>query len=514
MNRKGLYIILFFISLGLNDIFCQGADSLQFDTNTYSIVLNCIPTFDGSPLDNGDGINVRSNITDTASQENSISYQSDSLNTLALSNRILVDSSFDSTDLEFWIQSKRRNCISSKVQYITDEKNSSESVISISSFQAENHIIDFRTDVICSGDDPVAPYTDIPDNNFVLKSYPEGLKIGRTGAIIPRESLPGVYMLNFSSEYCLPADSVIVEIVPSPDLALEDTISICRGTGLSSLKTDVSDIQFYISGSTETIIAGDVSENGDYIAVSERGPCASVDTVYIGVIESPEILWDLREECDRVVVNTLIPETKEYSVSWSNNVEGPENTVYSDTILKVAVENEAGCTVTDSIEITVNKLEIRSVDYQQEEADCWTDGQMIINTGEVDNFKGNYRFRLHNQLTNQLLSNLDEVPEGVYTLQVVDDRDCVADYEKTVKVEQKCLEDYPAFSPDGDNIEDNYFIPHEGTVSIYNRNGRLLQELETPAYWDGTDAQGNLQPMGNYLLITESGRTVNITIIR
>ena len=113
-----------------------------------------------------------------------------------------------------------------------------------------------------------------------------------------------------------------------------------------------------------------------------------------------------------------------------------------------------------------------------------------------------------------MLNDLSEVPEGVYTVQVIDDSGCIAEYEQKIKVEQKCLEDYPVFSPDGDNIEDTYFIPHEGTVSIYNREGQLIKILETPAYWDGTDAQNHPVPMGNYVLVTESGRPVNITIIR
>lgn len=516
MNWKGLYIGVLLVGFGLSNGLSQAADSLQCDSNIYTIVLNCIPMFNDDTLEDGDEINVISNITDVAWQRNTINYLADSINTIPLEGTLAVDSSPDNTNLEFSIYSFSENCLSSKVDYKTDEMNSSDCILFVNSFKAVNHIVELPSEPICTGDEPVALSSDIPDSNFILTADSAGLRINEKGEIVPRESVPGKHIVNVTSNYCLENDRIEIEIIASPDLSLEDTLPICRGNSFSELAPDFSNLQFLGSNDSETYVTGDISRSGYYIAVLNEKPCASVDTVYVELIEPPEILrWDLQEECDRVIVNPILSVSANYKVNWSNNIQDLENVVYSDTSLSVSIVDEFGCEVKDTVKIEVKKLAFRSAQIQKEEADCWTEGNLEINAEKVDNYRGSYRYQLYNNLTNQIITDLDEVPEGVYTLQVVDDHGCSANYEEQkVKVEQKCLEDYPAFSPDGDNIEDDYFIPHEGTVSIYNRDGILIKELETPAYWDGTDAQGRHLPMGNYLLVTETGRTVNITIIR
>lgn len=514
MNRKGLYIVLLLISIGFNEAFTQDSDSLHCDSNAYTIVLNCVPTINGDSLADGDEINVLSNITDVAWQRNTIKYLADSLNIIPLEGTLTVDSSPNNADLDFSIYSFSDNCMSNKVDFTTDDMNSSQCILYVNSFKAYNHIVELPPDSICTGNEPIALYSDIPDNKYTLTANSADLKINEKGEIVPRESLPGRHIVNVSSNYCLSNNKIEVVIFASPELSLEDTLSICRGNSFGESISAFSDFQFYGTDNSETYAAVDISEGGDYIAVLAEGPCASVDTVFVNLIDPPEIDYTTQDLCDRVIVRMNIPVERTYSVNWSNDVEGLENTIFNDTMLIVDLVNEDGCVARESIEIKVNPLTLNSVDYKKEEADCWTDGQLIIETIEVDNYDRGYEYQLYNKLTNQILSDLDEVPEGVYSLRVVDGRGCVAEYEQVVKVEQKCLEDYPAFSPDGDNIEDSYFIPHEGTVSIYNRNGVLLKELETPAYWDGTDSKNNTLPMGNYLLITDTGRPVNITIIR
>ena len=51
-------------------------------------------------------------------------------------------------------------------------------------------------------------------------------------------------------------------------------------------------------------------------------------------------------------------------------------------------------------------------------------------------------------------------------------------------------------------------------VKIYDKNGSLVKELDAPAYWDGTNSGGAMLPMGNYVIVTDKGKPVNITIIR
>lgn len=50
----------------------------------------------------------------------------------------------------------------------------------------------------------------------------------------------------------------------------------------------------------------------------------------------------------------------------------------------------------------------------------------------------------------------------------------------------------------------SYNIKDFGIGKIYNQEGRLVNELNIPSSWDGTDNSGNLLPMGLYYLITDN----------
>lgn len=56
------------------------------------------------------------------------------------------------------------------------------------------------------------------------------------------------------------------------------------------------------------------------------------------------------------------------------------------------------------------------------------------------------------------------------------------------------------FSPNGDGVSDTYYIPYAGKADIYDRNGKHIKTLTTPAFWDGTNNGGELLPPGIYFL--------------
>lgn len=56
------------------------------------------------------------------------------------------------------------------------------------------------------------------------------------------------------------------------------------------------------------------------------------------------------------------------------------------------------------------------------------------------------------------------------------------------------------FTPDGDGLNDSYYIHFDGTTRIYNKSGELVKTIPAPGYWDGTDLQGRRLPVGAYIL--------------
>lgn len=70
------------------------------------------------------------------------------------------------------------------------------------------------------------------------------------------------------------------------------------------------------------------------------------------------------------------------------------------------------------------------------------------------------------------------------------------------------------FSPDNDGLNDFYFLPKPGKTNIYNRAGKLVKSITTPAYWDGSSDNGEVLNPGIYILISSENTQETITLIR
>jgi hypothetical protein len=73
---------------------------------------------------------------------------------------------------------------------------------------------------------------------------------------------------------------------------------------------------------------------------------------------------------------------------------------------------------------------------------------------------------------------------------------------------------FPVISPNKDGVAEDYYIPYQGTAKIYDRNGALMAELPIPSTWDATDQDGNLLPMGTYVIVCDGQKDILITIVR
>jgi len=103
------------------------------------------------------------------------------------------------------------------------------------------------------------------------------------------------------------------------------------------------------------------------------------------------------------------------------------------------------------------------------------------------------------------------VEAGRHIVYIRDINGCGPDYQKTIFVL-----DYPrVFSPNGDNVNDTWFIPYmysrpDITVTVFNRYGRLITGFTgTSSGWDGT-FKGQPLPASDYwfTLQLENGNTI------
>jgi internalin A len=69
-------------------------------------------------------------------------------------------------------------------------------------------------------------------------------------------------------------------------------------------------------------------------------------------------------------------------------------------------------------------------------------------------------------------------------------------------------------TPNDDGFNDTYYIEAQGITRIYDREGKLVKELTTPAFWDGTTSSGELATSGFYLIEINKGKHIKIFVIR
>lgn len=71
-----------------------------------------------------------------------------------------------------------------------------------------------------------------------------------------------------------------------------------------------------------------------------------------------------------------------------------------------------------------------------------------------------------------------------------------------------------AFSPNGDGNNDTYYLKETGYAKIYTERGKLVNELETPFHWDGTDYTGAPLPFGYYIISVNGTDRYGVTIVK
>lgn len=200
------------------------------------------------------------------------------------------------------------------------------------------------------------------------------------------------------------------------------------------------------------------------------------------------------------------------TVQWSTGASTREVILTESANVWYAVTNDQLCSNSDTFR--VEKTALSRVDYRIEDADCYQRGRIEILGQEITNGRPPYTYKVTNSINNTVVNDLNNLPEGVYNLEIINDNGCVLRYQRNLVIEKDCLRDRPVFSPNEDGLDDRYFIHFEGPVRIFDRNGNLKRRLRGPVYFDGNDSNGNPLPMGTYLVASEKGENITLTIIR
>lgn len=104
------------------------------------------------------------------------------------------------------------------------------------------------------------------------------------------------------------------------------------------------------------------------------------------------------------------------------------------------------------------------------------------------------------------------VKAGSYHLDIVDQNGCSLHIHNFVYVPRPSDCEH-VLTPNGDGVDDLFYIDQTGYARIYNKSGKLLREFQAPGYWDGTDNYGQLQPLGLYIIRIDEKEQQKVLLI-
>ena len=71
-----------------------------------------------------------------------------------------------------------------------------------------------------------------------------------------------------------------------------------------------------------------------------------------------------------------------------------------------------------------------------------------------------------------------------------------------------------AFSPNADGVADTYYAENVGKTVVYDKFGTTIKTLNTPTYWDGRKASGEMATPGIYFVVTNESQQKMVTLMR
>jgi hypothetical protein len=165
-------------------------------------------------------------------------------------------------------------------------------------------------------------------------------------------------------------------------------------------------------------------------------------------------------------------------------------------------------------------LNTQHLSYIKKDIVCNGTGEFLIDTSSISGGVKPYTYQLKHTFSGMVLysneGKFSNLNDGNYSLLIKDKIGCTREVTgiELIRKGERNSGDCKgiAITPDGDNINDTYYISEPGEAKIFNSKGHMIKKLSTPAYWDGTSSNGQI--IGDYYLIEINKDTIiNITVI-
>jgi len=391
---------------------------------------------------------------------------------------------------QYWIVTVKNECTS------TDTINIIE----------ENPVISLGPDTIVCGN---PPFLLTPGTGFA--SY-----LWQNGSNFPffQAQQNGTFAVEISTfAGCIAKDTVEVEFRAIPQaLTIEGNGPICEGDTLTISASPGIDIQwlgpngFSSTEQSFTFNPATTLNNGNYSVTQTVNGCSSFATNYFATVNptpNPQITGDTLI-CDTIQVNLFAAPGGFNSYLWNTGSDDASIFV-SEGVYWVDVTTAAGCFGSDTatvylVEPTANYVSDPPTVALINTNVQFTDSSLVSPFSPLTNIFWDFGDGTTSTDNNPLHVYADT---GTYTITyaIVNEEGCTDTITKSIKIIDKVI--IPnAFSPNGDNINDLFFIENleafkNVTLRIFNRWGRLLYQSDNYVNdWDGGNA-----PDGTYFYV-------------
>jgi gliding motility-associated-like protein len=255
----------------------------------------------------------------------------------------------------------------------------------------------------------------------------------------------------------------------------------------------------FIPNAWEVEISFDIyTSNGD-ILVSGSGFGESEEMVFQGMVDCPSL--------DNSYVLAWSPVN---SLSFSEDSLSATTFPDANSIFEVQLSNDAGCLISESIEVQVSNM-IHTDSVTISECNESTGEIFISSIGGL----GQYTYSMVDSGWVNLTGEFLDLAPGFYSISVFDETECFSLLEYEVTEDTCALEIFipNVFTPNGDDVNEAFQIELDGgedpLMRIYNRWGRLIYETkDVQNGWNGQVAGFNASE-GTYFYVVQVTEAIN-----
>jgi gliding motility-associated-like protein len=311
-----------------------------------------------------------------------------------------------------------------------------------------------------------------------------------TNTPIYNATLSGIYWLQVTENGCSAVDSIDVQFVVPPVIALSDTV-LCDGQTVTLDATINGGT--YLWNTTATTATISINSTGTYdVVVTDAFGCTGADTAIVTVEPIPEVDFGndtLLCTGDTLLLNAFVHNA---TYTWQDASTGSFFVANNSGTYWVEVA-VGGCTAHDSIDVNYESLPVLSL---SDSAVCYGTTLQL----DVSNPGSTYLWE--NGSTNPVY---EINANGNYQVWITNYCGTATDSFEVIYTDCYCDLYVPnAFTPEGDG-HNEVFVPvtscdlFQYELMIFNRWGELIFETTTiNDYWDGT-YKGLLSQDGVYV---------------